>query len=118
MFEKLAALAPKRMGGQSRQKAQRPLGERMQNKRQTDASGYSTMPVMNQSSTAPMSAFGKMASQLPQRPPLIANKARGTMASHSYSQIPPSVSGMGQPPGGFGPSGGKGFAGGSGRMAM
>jgi hypothetical protein len=30
------------------------------------------------------------------RPPLIANKARGTMASHSYSQIPASMSGMGQ----------------------
>ena len=29
------------------------------------------------------------------RPPVIANKARGTMASHSYSQIPNSMSGMG-----------------------
>ena len=30
------------------------------------------------------------------RPPVIANKARGTMASHTYSPIPNSVSGMGQ----------------------
>ena len=38
------------------------------------------------------SAFMGMAT----RPPLIANKARGTMASHTYSQIPASMSGMGQ----------------------
>jgi hypothetical protein len=30
------------------------------------------------------------------RPPLIANKARGTMSSATYSQIPASMSGMGQ----------------------
>ena len=30
------------------------------------------------------------------RPPVLANKARGTMASHTYSQIPNSMSGMGQ----------------------
>ena len=29
------------------------------------------------------------------RPPVLANKARGTMASHTYSQIPNSISGMG-----------------------
>ena len=76
------------------------------------------------------------------RPATSQNKARGTMSSATYSQIPNSMSGMGQPPltstsqnmgqqiarapmggmgqppGGFGPSGGKGFAGGSGRMAM
>lgn len=30
------------------------------------------------------------------RPPVTQNKARGTMASHTYSPIPNSVSGMGQ----------------------
>lgn len=30
------------------------------------------------------------------RPPVVANKARGTQASHTYSPIPNSVSGMGQ----------------------
>ena len=30
------------------------------------------------------------------RPPIIANKARGTMSSATYSQIPASMSGMGQ----------------------
>ena len=30
------------------------------------------------------------------RPPLIANKARGTMSSATYAPIPASVSGMGQ----------------------
>lgn len=30
------------------------------------------------------------------RPPVIANKARGTQASHTYSPIPNSMSGMGQ----------------------
>lgn len=30
------------------------------------------------------------------RPPVIANKARGTMSSSTYSPIPNSVSGMGQ----------------------
>ena len=37
------------------------------------------------------------------RPPVIANKARGTMASHTYSPISNSVSGMGQS--GFAPQG-------------
>ena len=97
MFEKLAALAPKRMGGQSRQKAQRPLGEIMQNKRQTDASGYSSM-ILPKAQPTNTAGLGRITSQLPQRPPVINNKGRGTMASHTYSQIPASMSGMGQPP--------------------
>jgi hypothetical protein len=41
--------------------------------------------------SAPRSPMG-----METRPPLIANKARGTMSSATYSQIPASMSGMGQ----------------------
>jgi hypothetical protein len=44
------------------------------------------------------SPIGRAPMGMATRPPVIANKARGTMASHTYSKIPASMSGMGQPP--------------------
>ena len=41
-------------------------------------------------------AANAMSTSMFTRPPVVANKARGTMASHTYSPIPNSVSGMGQ----------------------
>jgi hypothetical protein len=77
------------MRGQSGYKAPRSGGPMMKGIPQPQ--GSFTGPAGMGPQRMPQAPMG-----MATRPPVIANKARGTMASHTYSPIPNSVSGMGQ----------------------
>jgi hypothetical protein len=95
------------MIGQSGYKAPRSGGPMMKGMGQSGMMAQGSqagmgIPQPKGSFTGPAGVGPKRMPQAPMgmatRPPVIANKARGTMSSATYSQIPSSISGMGQPP--------------------